>query len=84
MRRVGRWRSRSLGSYRCYLVRVVSKSVGILGWIVRAGATATATGCDFMEIGACGVACFGANTKVRFNDSAMHIHVKEVEINDDD
>jgi hypothetical protein len=42
------------------------------GMDVRGGATATATRCDFMENGQCGVACSGANTKVRLNDSTMH------------
>ena len=42
------------------------------GMFVREGATATATRCDFMENGECGVACSGANTKVRLNDSTMH------------
>ena len=39
---------------------------------VYAGATVTATRCDFMENDQCGVVCFGANTKVRLNDSTMH------------
>jgi len=41
---------------------------------VRVGdsATVTATRCDFMENGYSGVACEGANTKVRLNDSTMH------------
>ena len=39
---------------------------------VDEGATATATRCDFMENGQYGVACGGANTKVRLNDSTMH------------
>jgi hypothetical protein len=39
---------------------------------VKEGATATATRCDFMENGQCGVGCVGANTKVRLNDSTMH------------
>ena len=39
---------------------------------VRDGATVTATRCDFMEDGNSGVACRGANTKVRLNDSTMH------------
>ena len=42
------------------------------GICVNDGATATATRCDFMENGQCGVGCFGANTKVRLNDSTMH------------
>ena len=36
------------------------------------GATVTATRCDFMENGNYGVGCYGANTKVRLNDSTMH------------
>ena len=43
-----------------------------MGMVVGAGATATATRCDFMENGYDGVACAGANTKVRLNDSTMH------------
>ena len=39
---------------------------------VREGATATATRCDFMENNDSGVACVGANTKVRLNDSTIH------------
>jgi hypothetical protein len=35
-------------------------------------ATVTATRCVFMENGAYGVECIGANTKVRLNDSTMH------------
>ena len=42
------------------------------GMGLEAGATVTATRCDFMENGRCGVGCFGANTKVRLNDSTMH------------
>jgi len=42
------------------------------GMAVIKGATATATRCDFMENGQAGVVCFGANTKVRLNDSLMH------------
>ena len=39
---------------------------------VDEGATATATRCNFMENGECGVAFRGANTKVRLNDSTIH------------
>jgi hypothetical protein len=42
------------------------------GMLVGDGAIVTATRCDFMENGQCGVACRGANTKVRLNDSTMH------------
>jgi len=42
------------------------------GMSVSRGATVTATRCDFMENGTFGVACGGANTKVRLNDSTMH------------
>jgi hypothetical protein len=42
------------------------------GMFVHEGTTATATRCDFMENGNYGVACDGANTKVRLNDSTMH------------
>ena len=42
------------------------------GMYVYAGVSVTATRCDFMENGHCGVICSGANTKVRFNDSTMH------------
>ena len=40
--------------------------------MVDDGATATATRCDFMENGDCGVGCYDANTKLRLNDSTMH------------
>jgi hypothetical protein len=42
------------------------------GMFVHEGATTTATRCDFMENGQCGVGCFDASTKVRLNDSTMH------------
>jgi len=42
------------------------------GMVVYEGATATATQCDIMENGEFGVACSGANTKVRLNDSTIH------------
>ena len=42
------------------------------GLAVNDGATVTATRCDFMENGAFGVGCRGANAKVRLNDSTMH------------
>jgi len=42
------------------------------GLWVTDGATATATRCDFMENGGCGVGCRDANTKVRLNDSTIH------------
>jgi len=42
------------------------------GMYVSDGATVTATRCDFMENGHHGVACRGANTKVRLNDTTMH------------
>ena len=44
----------------------------IFGMGVGDGATATATRCDFMENGQVGVACRGADTKVRLNDCMMH------------
>jgi hypothetical protein len=42
------------------------------GMGVKEGAIVTATRCDFMENGQCGVGCGNANTKVRLNDSTMH------------
>jgi hypothetical protein len=42
------------------------------GMVVMEGVTVTATRCDFMVNGHCGVGCLGANTKVRLNDSTMH------------
>ena len=42
------------------------------GMLMKEGATVTATQCDFMENGGCGVVCRGANTKVRLNGSTMH------------
>jgi hypothetical protein len=47
------------------------------GMWVDEGATATATRCDFMENSRSGVACGGANTKVRLNDSTMHHNEQE-------
>jgi hypothetical protein len=48
------------------------KKCSISGILVVDGAAATATRCDFMENGACGVECYDANTKVSLNDSTMH------------
>jgi hypothetical protein len=48
------------------------KKCSLGGMGVGEGATATATRCNFMENGSFGVACAGANTKVRLNDSTMH------------
>jgi hypothetical protein len=43
------------------------------GMIVKNGATATATRCEFLEnVHGCGVYCVGANTKVRLTDCTMH------------
>jgi hypothetical protein len=42
------------------------------GMWVREDVIVTATRCDFMENGRYGVGCYGANTKVRLNDSTMH------------
>ena len=47
------------------------------GMDVYEGATVTATRCDFMENGQLGVACGGANTKVRLNDSTIHQHGRD-------
>ena len=47
------------------------------GMDVMNGATVTATQCVFMENGCSGVACGGANTKVRLNDSTT-IHHNEM------
>jgi hypothetical protein len=47
------------------------------GMYVLNGATVTATRCDFMENSRCGVACDGANTKVRLNDSTIHHNVDD-------
>ena len=51
----------------CCFKHCKASGLGVMG-----GATATATRCDFMENGQCGVGCSGANTKVRLNDSTMH------------
>jgi len=48
------------------------KKFRLSGMCVDEGATVTATRCDFMENGECGVECDDANTKVRLNDSTMH------------
>jgi hypothetical protein len=41
--------------------------------IVKNGATATATRCEFLEnVTGCGVYCRDANTNVRLNDCKMH------------
>ena len=42
------------------------------GMYVDYGPTVTATRCEFMENGSCGVECYDVNTKVRLNDSTMH------------
>jgi len=47
------------------------------GMAVREGATVTATRCDILENGHFGVACGGANTKVRLNDSTIHLNGRD-------
>ena len=42
------------------------------GMFAHEGATTTATRCDFMENGECGVVSGGHNTKFRLNDSTVH------------
>jgi len=42
------------------------------GMFVGDGATVTATQCEFMENGGCGVLCMDVNTKARLNDCTMH------------
>jgi hypothetical protein len=55
---------------------VVKKCGGLgFGMFVDGGATVTATQCEFMENGDCGVVCEGANTTnttARLNDCTMH------------
>jgi hypothetical protein len=54
------------------VLNCVFKECAYAGMDVGNGGTVTATRCDFMENGQFGVACSGANTKVRLNDSTMH------------
>ena len=54
------------------VLKCAVKECRYTGMIVHNGATVTATQCDFVENGYYGVACSGANTKVRLNDSTMH------------
>jgi hypothetical protein len=48
------------------------KECGSTGMWVLAGASVTATQCEFMENGSYGVYCQSANTKSRLNDCQMH------------
>jgi hypothetical protein len=53
------------------------------GMIVKNGATATATRCEFLEnVRGCGVFCRDANTKVRLNDCKMHHNGNGLAAND--
>jgi hypothetical protein len=61
---------------------IVKECVAGHGVWMGGGATVTATQCEFMENGS-GVACSGANTKVRLNDCALHHNVRNGLIADD-
>jgi hypothetical protein len=54
------------------MLKCAVKKCGSSGMYAHAGATVTATQCEFMENGVNGVYCSGANTKTRFNDCQMH------------
>jgi hypothetical protein len=62
------------------MLKCVVKECGYMGMSVEAGATVTATQCDFMENGEDGVFCRHANTNARLNDCTMH-HNGEVGLN---
>jgi hypothetical protein len=53
-------------------LKCVVKECGTIGMVVCDGATVTATQCEFMENGSCGVYCYGANIKARLNNCTMH------------
>ena len=53
------------------VLKCAVKECGGTGMQVYDG-TVTATQCEFMENGGCGVYCDGANTKARLNDCTMH------------
>jgi len=54
------------------VLNCVVKECGGSGMVVYAGATVTATQCEFMENGVHGVFCDDATTKARLNDCTMH------------
>ena len=54
------------------VLKCIVKECGGSGMNVRAGATVTATQCEFMENSGSGVFCRDANTKARLNDCTMH------------
>ena len=54
------------------VLKCVVEECGDAGMWVEGGATVTATQCEFMENGTCGVLCGDANTKARLNDCTMH------------
>ena len=56
----------------CTKVPILQQQVSVYRMRFFGGATVIATRCDFMENGHYGVACRGANTKVRLNDSMVH------------
>jgi hypothetical protein len=54
------------------VLKCAVKKCGNTGMHVDDGATVTATQCEFIENGNCGVFCRGATTKARFNNCTMH------------
>jgi len=54
------------------VLKCVVKECGGDGMYAYGGATVTATQCEFMENGECGVFCQNATTKARLNDCTMH------------
>ena len=54
------------------VLKCIVKECGRGGMDVDFGATVTATQCEFMENGGCGVICDGANTKARLDNCTMH------------
>ena len=54
------------------VLKCIIKKCKYSGMAVTGGATVTATQCEFMENGANGVSCHGANTKARLTECTMH------------
>jgi hypothetical protein len=54
------------------VLKCAFKECELDGMEMQAGATVTATQCEFTENGCFGVHCVGANTKARLNDCTMH------------
>jgi hypothetical protein len=54
------------------VLKCAVKECGSVGMYAYAGATVTATQCEFTENSNCGVFFDGANTKARLNDCTLH------------